>query len=242
MGKKITTIDFVNEAIKVHGETYSYERSVYIKAKEKLCIVCNVHGEFYQSPNKHIGSKTGCPKCSGKATKTTTGVIEEARQVHNDKYDYSLLEYKNTYSPLHIICNTHGDFRMHYRSHVALKRGCPRCRTKQSKGESVVDKVLTKLGISFIREKRFTDCKASYPLPFDFFLPAYNTCVEYDGIQHFEVINYFGGKVGFEDRQQRDMIKTDYCKLNKIQLIRIPYTEIENVHGILKRSLQIDEV
>ena len=71
------------------------------------------------------------------------------------------------------------------------------------------------------------------PLPFDFYLHDYNVCIEYDGIQHFKPIEYFGGEEAFQKRQLNDKIKTEYCIDNHITLIRLPYTlsedEIKNI-------------
>ena len=58
-------------------------------------------------------------------------------------------------------------------------------------------------------------------MPFDFYLPEYNICIEFDGIQHFEPRDAFGGKVEFEKTKLRDKIKDDYCKNNGLSLIRI---------------------
>jgi hypothetical protein len=64
-------------------------------------------------------------------------------------------------------------------------------------------------------------------------LPDYNICIEYDGIQHFESVDYFGGELGFINTQMRDNIKNEYCKNNNIKLIRIPYWDYENIDQIL---------
>ena len=79
----------------------------------------------------------------------------------------------------------------------------------------------------------------TYPLKFDFYLPDYNCCIEYDGKQHFEPIDYFGGKNGFIKTQERDDIKNQYCKNNDIKLIRIPYTDLKKLDfTYLKQALE----
>ena len=62
-------------------------------------------------------------------------------------------------------------------------------------------------------------------MPFDFYLPDYNACIEYDGQQHFEPIDFFGGEEKFKKTIQRDEIKTNYCLVNNIRLLRIRYDE-----------------
>ena len=79
--------------------------------------------------------------------------------------------------------------------------------------------------INYIPQKRFKDCKDNKPLPFDFYLPILNICIEYDGEQHFKSKEHFGGEQGFLTRQKHDQIKTDYCKNNNIPLLRISYKD-----------------
>lgn len=78
---------------------------------------------------------------------------------------------------------------------------------------------------------------------FDFYLPQYNLCIEYDGKQHFEPVRYYTQsdeemKHTFEETQKRDNIKNNYCKDNNINLLRIPYWENENIETIIINHLQ----
>lgn len=73
-------------------------------------IICPEHGEFWITPSKHITSKRGCPKCSGYERYTTESWIQKAREVHNNKYDYSKVEYKSANEKVCIICPEHGEF------------------------------------------------------------------------------------------------------------------------------------
>ena len=98
------------------------------------------------------------------------------------------------------------------------------CMENKSVGERVIKEILKQHNIDFISQKTFNDCRNILPLPFDFYLPNYNTCIEYDGIQHFKPIEFFGGKEGFEQRKYNDEIKTKYCLSHNINLIRLPYT------------------
>ena len=89
--------------------------------------------------------------------------------------------------------------------------------------------------VSYYTEYTFEDCKGvgNKKLRFDFYLPDYNTLIEYDGMQHFKPIEYFGGEKHFNTQKQNDEIKNQYCESHKINLIRIPYTlskdEVENI-------------
>lgn len=94
----------------------------------------------------------------------------------------------------------------------------------KSKGEIYIEEVLKENGIIFIPQMRFDDCRNIRPLPFDFYLPNNQICIEYDGRQHSESVKFWGGEKRFEDRKINDSIKDEYCKHNNIELIRIPYT------------------
>ena len=76
-------------------------------------------------------------------------------------------------------------------------------------------------------------------MPFDFYLPDYNTCIEYDGELHYKAVDYFGGDDALGNTKCRDEIKTQYCKENNIKLIRIPYWEFDNIEEILNRELEV---
>jgi len=90
-----------------------------------------------------------------------------------------------------------------------------------SKGERKIMTYLDKMNIEYIAEFRIDDCKDQITLPFDFYLPKYNLCIEFDGEQHYRPIEYFGGEKKFNNQLRRDYIKDMYCLDNKISLIRI---------------------
>lgn len=100
------------------------------------------------------------------------------------------------------------------------------CR-HQSKWEMFIGDYLTLLNIVFEPQKRFNDCKnkkQSDMLPFDFYLPDYNICIEYDGEHHFRPMEMWGGYEKFLINQENDNIKNEYCKNHNIRLLRLPYT------------------
>jgi hypothetical protein len=111
--------------------------------------------------------------------------------------------------------------------------GCPIC--KSSKGEIEIQKFLTTNDIKFIKEHKFDGCFDVKKLPFDFYLPELNICIEYDGIQHFNPNHFFGGFSYHTKLKRHDEIKTLYCINNKINIIRIRYNEnvVEKLSPIL---------
>ena len=100
------------------------------------------------------------------------------------------------------------------------------CR-HQSKWEMFIGNYLTLLNVTFQSQKRFDDCKnkkQTDTLPFDFYLPDYNICIEYDGEHHFRPIKIWGGYDKFIINKENDNIKNEYCKSHNITLLRLPYT------------------
>ena len=129
--KKSNTNEFIIKAIEIHGDKYDYSKVEYIKAMEKVIIICKEHGNFEQTPNGHLDEK-GCGKCSTKINadkqrKTENQFIEEAIQIHGNKYDYSKVEYKNAKDKLIIICKEHGEFLQTPNSHLSKGSGCIKC-------------------------------------------------------------------------------------------------------------------
>ncbi len=98
---------------------------------------------------------------------------------------------------------------------------------------------MTENNIEFVREKTFNECKSkkNRKLRFDFWLPDYNTCIEFDGPQHYNATSYYGLE-SFKTIQINDKIKNEYCIKNNIQLIRIKYEQHkqeEKIINILKK-------
>ena len=113
-------------------------------------------------------------------------------------------------------------------------------RLKNSLGEERIRIFLTKAQILYEEQKKFKDCININPLPFDFYIQNYNSCIEYDGIHHFEPIEYFGGLERHLYTKNNDNIKNQYCIDNSIRLIRIPYFKIDEINEILEKKIAFD--
>jgi hypothetical protein len=226
-----TTEQIIENFKKVHGDKYNYSKVNYKNTHEKVIIICPIHGEFEQSPHNHL--IWGCQICSGVKKLTTEDFIKKSKEVHGDKYDYSLVDYKGAFEKVTIICPIHGKFEQIARNHFYGNHGCSMCKT--SKGEKLIISFLKENNITYIYQKRFRGCKNKNMLPFDFYLPSYNICIEFQGEQHYVVKSFFGGKSGLENRKINDNIKRNFCKENKIKLIRIKYNK--NIEAILTRHL-----
>jgi len=231
---------FISEAKQVHGEKYDYSKVVYINNHTKVCIICPEHGEFWQTPNKHLlGS--GCIKCSKLKDKIRIDKINNKRheiiknefikkaiEIHGNIYEY-LTNYVSSNDKIQIKCKQCNTI-FYQKPHAHLiGQGCPVCN--QSKGENRISKLLTERNIRFILQYIFKNCRGKKrPLPFDFYLPDYNTCIEYDGEHHFKPVCFNGSSLDkaekrFEITKLNDEIKNKFCKQNVINLIRISYKD-----------------
>jgi hypothetical protein len=112
---------------------------------------------------------------------------------------------------------------------------CPKCC--QSKGERLIELILSKHNINYISQKKFIGLVDKGPLSFDFYIPSINTCIEFDGPQHQVACNYFGGEETLLGTKKRDNIKNEYCRNNNIVLIRIPYTQYNYLQEIIEQLL-----
>jgi len=79
--------------------------------------------------------------------------------------------------------------------------------------------------IPFVNQKKFFNCKNIKELPFDFYLPNHNICIEFNGLQHYKSIRQWGGEKGLKRRKKHDKIKKEYCKKNEINLVVIKYNQ-----------------
>ncbi|MDY0268807.1 DUF723 domain-containing protein [Trichloromonas sp.] len=221
--KKSNTLEFIKRSNNVHNDKYDYSIVDYKNNSTKVKIICKQHGVFEQLPVAHINFKQGCPKCKGGVSITKEDFIKNSTKIHYDNYDYTLVEYKNMKTKVKIICKKHGVFEQIPDNHIRKKYGCPKC--KKSKNEILIEKIFIDNNIKFETQKTFDGCKYKQKLKFDFYLTDFNTCIEYDGEQHFKKYRFEKDDSNLNIRKLRDQIKTDYCKNNNIQLIRIKYNE-----------------
>ena len=226
--KPLTTEEFIERAKSKHGDKYDYTISEFISVRSLIKITCPIHGEFEQKANSHLHGR-GCKKCAGFG-KSREEFIYEAKTIHGNKYDYTNMNYDKT--KINITCKKHGEFILTKGNHIHGKQGCPIC--SEPKGEKIIRVFLDENNISYKRQKTYPDCKYKKILQFDFYIPDLNILLEFDGIQHFKIVEFFGGKKGFIERKKCDEIKNKYCSDNDIPLHRISYTE-----NILKR---LDEI
>ena len=233
--RKVTDLkSFIQVSNIVHNNKYDYSKSKYNDYDKPICIICHEkdengveHGEFWQTPHDHRNGR-GCKKCGILKTKlkqmlTKEEFIEKARKIHGDKYDYSKIEYKGAYVPICIICHKknrngveHGEFWQTPHAHLN-GNGCPTC--KESRCEKYIRVCLLEQNIKFIPQcnKQTFDWLGKQSL--DFYLPDYNIAIECQGRQHFEPVNFFGGKNGFINNKENDIKKRKLCTEHNIKIL-----------------------
>lgn len=232
-----TTEQFIEEARQVHGNKYDYSKVDYINNKTKVCIICPIHGGFWQTPGKHLNSKHGCPKCGIEDNRVNRMLsqeefIEKCNKTHNDKYSYINTVYKGVDHDIDIICPIHGEFKQNAYAH-SIGCGCPKC--SQSKLETSVEQILKELNIEYIPQYQFKELGRQ---SLDFYLPQYNIGIECQGGQHFESVEHFGGDDGLIQIQERDYKKYNICKDNNIRLLYIYPRKYSNMINRLIESNQ----
>ena len=116
---------FISEAQMIHYDKYDYSKVEYVNAYTKVCIICPIHGEFWQTPHNHLQGQ-GCPKCSPTLKLNKDVFIEISNKKHNGKYDYSKVKYINNRTKVCIICPEHGEFWQTPSNHM-YGYGCAKC-------------------------------------------------------------------------------------------------------------------
>lgn len=209
-------------------EYYKINKNYKIKLK---CLNCNY--EFERIVCHFLESPHMCPKCHPKMIKQKI-TLEEAQyridEVYGDGY-LTILDYKGNNIKTDILCNKCSNIFQSvpvslWRHRV---RGCPTCERTKSLGECKIERFLREHNIQFRTQERFLECRDKLCLPFDFYLPQFNTCIEFQGEQHYKKDSLLWS----ENLIKHDKIKKDFCKKNNIHLIEIPWYDINNIEKYL---------
>lgn len=233
--KTKTSCEFIEEAKLVHDNKYDYSLVKYINNKTKVKIICPKHGIFEQSPVSHLSGK-GCTRCKfenqiKRNTKTTENFIQRANLIHDDKYDYSLVNYTGVFNKVKIVCSKHGVFEQRPNDHLVKKNGCPKCKYIRSNKEIELYNFIKTLNINCTNNANVIS-----PKTLDIYLPNYNLAIEFNGLLHHS-----------ELRKPNDYHynKTKLCNSLGIELIHVWEDDWEFkkeiVKSIIKNKLKITE-
>lgn len=227
--------DFIRKCKERHGNKYDYSLVKYSGSQNKIKIIYN-NVIYEQKAGAHLWSKGLIEKVIKR--RTTDEFVKISKDIHSGKYDYSKVEYINNSKHVVIICPIHGEFNQNPSSHLRGS-GCANCQ--ESKGEKKIKRFLDRYRIEYKRQKKFEKCVSinGRKLPFDFYIPSMNICIEFDGIQHFKPIEVFGGIDSFNKQIENDRIKNKFCEDNFINLLRIRYDQYNMVWDLLWENLGI---
>lgn len=218
--KRKTHEQYVAEVLSINSDIDVIER--YNGSLTPIRHKCKICGNIWSVRPNSILLGTGCPVCSGCIKKTHEQYVKELKSVNPNIVVVG--EYVNNATKIMHKCIKDGYEWLLSPSNALKGKGCPRCNTPtSSKGEKIISDFLNKYNILYEPQKTFDGCKDKVALRFDFYLSEYNILIEYNGIQHYKPIDYFGGEDSFECGVYHDKIKADYCAKNNITLITIPY-------------------
>ena len=205
----------------------------YVDSYTHINVKCNKGHEYNVVLNNFKNNNTKCKKCRDEETRYT---YEDLKNIVNDMGYELVSEERDIIDKDGFVPTT---------ARISVKKECSVLFNSlingggynESKGEKKIAKILDEMNIPYFKQYRFDECRYKNPLPFDFYLPQHNICIEYDGALHYESIEHFGGDDKLEETQIRDKIKTKHCKKHKIKLIRIPYWDFDRIESILEEIL-----
>lgn len=234
--RKKTHQQYVGELSDINDDIEPIED--YINTDTAILHRCKICEHIWPIKPNHTLSGHGCPMCGFKANadtkrKSQDQYIQELSYVNSNIEVVS--EYINFITPLLHRCKKCGNEWDAKPIHTMRGHGCTVCN--ESHGEREISHWLENNKIKSVPQYRFDDCRDQHSLPFDFYLPDLNTAIEYQGRQHYEAVEFFGGQEYLEYIQHHDKIKSEYCANNNIQLICIPYWE--NTNDFLNKILLI---
>lgn len=201
----------------------------YINNLSDIRMRCKIHGIFSLKYGRAIRGQ-GCKFCNeeNRLQVEKEKFINISNKIWKGIFDYSKVEYKGLNIKVIIQYNGKEYLQTPY-NHMRLYSPFK----NRSNGEIIIESVLNNHNIEYIREKTFDGLRHIKKLRFDFYLPLYNTCIEFDGIQHFEPVNKWGGVDRLSSYLKLDSIKNNYCRDNNINIIRISYKDIKNIEKII---------
>jgi hypothetical protein len=236
--------DFIKEVYNLVGNEYEV-LSKYIsdgtKNSDKILFYHKkCKSTFRMRAHDFLKNNNRCPKCSLKKAglnrrKSHEEFLNEVKSLVGDEYEV-LSKYNQCRDKILIRHNKCNNLSWISAKHFLYDgTRCPACNT--SKGENRIKQWLDDNNYNYETQFSFSDCKNKLPLRFDFKINLNDNnfvLLEYDGVQHFNETWYDNLSI----QQRRDSIKDNYCKEKNIKLIRIKYTDYDNIENILKENLK----
>lgn len=255
--KKYCFDDVVNE-INKRGYILLSTEDEYINALSPIRYICKSHKDYGEQITclGHLLEGKGCMYCGRERTiASETLNLEDTKYLDEQLCNSKGFEYIDTIRRdgkiyIRFICPKHRSAGVQEMTRGNMNRdnitGCKYCfdnkKFKFSKGEKKIEAYLSENNIEYIEQMTFDGCRDKCLLPFDFYLPDYNICIEYDGQHHFYPVTFNGvtrdkAMKNYKRTLKHDHMKNRYCIDNNIELIRIPYFEFNNIESILNKQI-----
>lgn len=231
MGKsrRKTTEQFKNEVYSVVGEEYTV-LGEYQTNDTNILMRHNICGLEWE-PRPSLFTKCGkrCPRCSKVYKRTQKDFEDDIYRLVGDEYIFQE-PYKTVGDKIKVLHKDCGNTYEVKPTHFLAGSRCPQCRF--SRGERKVKEALEKNGVEYQREYVIGGL-----LRMDFRLTELRAFIEYDGIQHYEPVEFWGGEEALESLQFRDSVKDSFCGMQGIPLLRIPYWDFDNIPEIVENFI-----
>lgn len=233
--------EFKKEIYKLVGDDYT-ALSNYVSNKTKIKMRHEKCQNIWDVNPLHFIQGSRCPLCNGLMKKTNDQFHQEVKALEGANYAF-LDTYINDSIKIKVRHNNCGHiYKVKPNSFLNGNR-CPKCSKRNSRGSQMIHKYLIEHNIQYTVEQSFDDLKSDHgrKLRFDFSILKNDKIIlliEFDGKQHFEIIDPWGGEEEFLRRCLNDQLKNKYCKKNDIPLLRIKYTEKDKIEEILSSFLK----
>jgi hypothetical protein len=246
--KRRNSLPYIKQKLLEAG--YEYISGDYKDHKSKITIRCKcghprtmIYSNIFQEGFLGLCNDCAAPRQHGSNRLT----IDEIREMSASRgLELLSTEYKTARSKLRFRCECGEEFETTWDSvYSKNKVRCDKCSWKMSTGERAIQDWLDENGFEYEREKAFPGLigPTGRGYRFDFFIPSKNLCIEFDGQQHYKIVNYSGKEdlekltVVFWATKLRDAQKTQYCEAAGIDLLRISFEQIDDVPSILTDKL-----
>lgn len=217
---KAYNINFVMKDGKIRRNTVNY-----------TCAFC--HRVNTKDVANFLRQKEICGYCEGtKQSKNTDSFITELQIKYGNKFSL-LTEYVNVSTPVTFKCNNCGFIRSLKPNSLLASGYCPKCDSKESRGEKAISKYLTTKNIRHVPQMYFSQWNIGIHY-FDFYIPEYNLVLEFNGRQHYEFVNFFHkDENDYYHRLKKDREKKEAALSNGLNYASINYKLLPQINRIL---------
>lgn len=228
----IQEVNNINPYIEIIGNYKNNNSKVLCR-----CLLCNT---TWNPVANSLLKGHGCPNCSKNMKKDTSTFIKQLQQISPNIIVTG--KYVNATTPIECKCKQCGNNWFPLPNNLLLKKyGCPECA--ESLGEKEIKKYLEHNLIIFERNKKYKELVGigKRNLSYDFYLNDYNLLIEFQGKQHEQPIDYFGGEKSFVIQKEHDKLKRDYAFNHNIRLLEIWYFNFKHIDEILNSELSLSK-